>query len=152
MQSPESGSFEGSSEMESRVRERILKTDWEEWHIFCIGREIVGHVSFGAGSQVYRGAWSIRQAPLRAPACCQEALLETTDNTAEQGVTKPWASTWAPSVVLVTKRDGSLRICVGYQEFDEVTKTDAPLFPRTDDTLNASALDSTSFILEPKYG
>ena len=54
-------------------------------------------------------------------------------------VIRPSSSPWASPVVLVQKRDGTLRFCVDYRKINEVTTKDAYPLPRVDDTLNTLA-------------
>ena len=54
----------------------------------------------------------------------------------EQGVIQPSSSPWASPIVLVRKKDGTLRICVDYRHLNSVTKPDTFPLPRIDDLLD----------------
>ncbi len=55
----------------------------------------------------------------------------------DRGVIKPCQSSWASPVVLVTKKDGTTRLCVDYRKLNDVSKKDTYPFPRIDDALDA---------------
>ncbi len=57
----------------------------------------------------------------------------------ERNVIQPCTSPWASPVVLVRKRDGSLRFCVDFRKVNAVTRRDAYPLPRIDDTLDTLA-------------
>ena len=57
----------------------------------------------------------------------------------EKGIIPPSNSPWASPIVLVPKKDGSIRLCVDYQKVNEITWKDAYLIPRVDDTLDTLA-------------
>ena len=56
----------------------------------------------------------IRQPLRRQPFQHQDYIDQETNRMLEYGIIEPAASPWASNVVLVTKKDGSLRFCVDY--------------------------------------
>ena len=52
-------------------------------------------------------------------------------------VIRPSNSPWTSPVVMVQKKDGSLRFCVDFRQFNAVTVKDAHPLPRIDDLLDA---------------
>jgi len=52
------------------------------------------------------------------------------------GIVQPSSSPWASPIVLVQKKDGTLRFCVDYHGLNSVTKKDTFPLPRIDDLLD----------------
>ena len=57
----------------------------------------------------------------------------------KKGVIKPASGPWASPIVLVRKKDGSVRFCVDYRRLNAITRKDAYPIPRIDDTIDTLA-------------
>ena len=64
----------------------------------------------------------------------------------QQGVIQPAKSPWASNLVLVKKKDGSLRCCVDYRQLNSLTRKDAYPLPRTDMCLDAMSGTRCMFV------
>lgn len=60
------------------------------------------------------------------------------------GVIEELHSAWCNPIVLVAKKDGSVRFCVDYRKMNEVLQFDAYLLPRVDELLDR--LDTARFL------
>ena len=70
----------------------------------------------------------------------------------EYGIIEPAASPWASNVVLVKKKDGSLRFCVDYRRLNSITYKDSYPLPLIDNCLNALSGSSWYSMLESPVG
>ena len=88
------------------------------------------------------GDASPRKQPLRrTPFAARHEVASQLQKMQSQGVIRPSASPWSSPVVLVRKKNGSMRFCIDYRSLNAVTKTDQFPLPRIDDLLD---LPSTS--------
>lgn len=72
-------------------------------------------------------ATPIRQPPRRQPIGKREVEVNEINKMLDRGIIEPSASAWASPIVLVTKKDGSIRFCIDYCKVNEVTVKDAYL-------------------------
>lgn len=79
----------------------------------------------------------VKLPPRRVPLHLQKEVADHIKQMQENGIIRPSCSPWAAPVVLVRKRDGSLRFCVDYRKLNELTRKDAYPLPRIDDALDS---------------
>ena len=131
-----------------RVKLKELLSGYD--HIFSksgeLGRTDVVHHRINTGDARPR-----RQPARRLPHHQRLEAQKQVADMLEAGVISPSNSPWASPIVLVKKKDNSIRFCVDYRELNKVTVKDAYPLPRVDDTLDAlagsrwfSSLDLTS--------
>jgi len=70
----------------------------------------------------------------------------------EYGIIEPTASPWASCIVLVKKKDGTLRFCVDYRPLNSITIKDSYPLPLIDNCLNALAGSSWFSTLDLRSG
>ncbi|KAK8788355.1 hypothetical protein V5799_021870 [Amblyomma americanum] len=76
------------------------------------------------------------QRPYRVSSKERDAIRHQVTQMLQDDVIQPSTSPWASPVVLVTKKDGTLRFCVDYRRLNNVTKKDVYPLPRIDDSLD----------------
>jgi hypothetical protein len=93
----------------------------------------------------------VKQPPRRLPIAYEGEDRRAIDKLLKQGSIRPSTSPWASPIVLVRKKDGSVRPCVDYRRVNAVTIKDAFPLPRAQDCIDAlagstlfSTLDITS--------
>ena len=83
------------------------------------------------------------QPPRRVPFAVRQEIARQLRQMQTNGVIQPSKSPWASPIVLVRKKDGSLRFCIDYRSLNSVTKQDKFPIPRIDDLLDQ--LDQAQF-------
>ena len=79
---------------------------------------------------------TVRTRPYRLPAHKLEVVNRELEAMLDLGVVEESHSAWCSPIVLVGKRDGSVRFCVDYRRVNEVSKFDAYPMPRIDELLD----------------
>ena len=77
-----------------------------------------------------------KQPARRVPYAARREIAMQLENMQNAGVIQESQSPWASPVVLVRKRDGTLRFCVDYRNLNSVTKAGVFPLPRIDDLLD----------------
>lgn len=94
----------------------------------------------------------IASPPYRLSQNRKEALQKELDKLLRDDVIEECESPWASNVVLVTKKDGSLRLCIDYRKLNAVTEPDRYPLPRIEDILHAAKTSEYMTTLDLRSG
>ena len=78
----------------------------------------------------------VRLAPYRLPHAYRETVKSELQSMEESGIIQSSKSEWASPIVLVPKKDGTLRMCVDYRRLNSISEADAYPMPRIDELID----------------
>jgi hypothetical protein len=79
----------------------------------------------------------IKQKPYRLTRSAHEEIGKQLADMQNWGIIKPSTSPWASPVVLVQKKDGTMRFCIDFRKVNQMTIPDCYPIPRIDEALEA---------------
>jgi hypothetical protein len=121
----------------AEAREKLLQLLLDYRGAFSFSDADLGRANIVRHAIDTGDAQPVRQPLRRQPPAHQTAIREHVQVMLGQGIIEPAQSPWASNLVLVKKKDGSLRCCVDYRQLNFVSKKDAYPLPRTDTCLDA---------------
>ena len=83
-----------------------------------------------------QGARPVKQKLRRTPMHLHEEVDKVMEDMIDRKIISPSASPWQANVVLVKKRDGSLRFCIDYRGLNKVTVKDSYRIPSISESLD----------------
>ena len=78
----------------------------------------------------------IRLAPYRLPHAYRELVRKEIEEMLAAGIIEPSRSEWSAPIVLVNKKDSTLRMCVDYRRLNAASLSDAYPMPRIEDLID----------------
>ena len=114
--------------------------------VFSYSEYDLGHTDV-VQHEIHTGESRPFKQPLRPQPRARLPVVDNLINEMQsQGIIEPCQSEWASNIVLVTKKDGSIRFCVDYRKLNSLTQKDVYPLPRIEtclDTLSGAAWYST---------
>lgn len=127
-------SSENLTENQIEQLERLLK---KHTHVFSKTKDDLG-VASSIKHKINTGnAQPFKQPPRRIPHTKRDAVDQEIQRLIDCKIIEPSTSPWASNIVPVTKKDGSIRICVDMRSLNNLTIKDSYPLPRIDDSLDA---------------
>ena len=74
--------------------------------------------------------------PYRLPQAMKETLQEEIKEMLKHKIIEPSKSEWASPVILVSKKDGTKRLCVDFRRLNSVTEADPYPIPQVDELID----------------
>ena len=109
----------------------------EEHHsVFAVEENERGHTDL-VEMEIFTGdAPPSKQHLRRVPFGVRKEVARQLQKMQEMDVIQPSNSPWSSPIVLVRKKDGTLRFCIDYRHLNSITKTDTYPLPRVDDIID----------------
>ena len=110
---------------------------WTTWQRFTIvlcsspGRTTIAEHRISTGL-----AKPIRLPPYRIPHAYKDTVREELRQMEQEGIIEKSSSEWAAPIVLVKKKDSTLRMCVDYRRLNAISEMDAYPMLRIDDLID----------------
>lgn len=122
-----------SEQQQEELRALLLK--WR--HVFAQHDEDFGRTNL-VQHQIHTGdAPPVRERHHPLPPAMYKEMKTLLSGMLESGVIRESCSPWAAPIVLMRKKNGSLRFCVDYRKLNAVTHKDAFPLPRIEETLTS---------------
>ena len=111
--------------------EGLMERNMDIFENGSLGRTVVTKHKIDSGTTK-----PIKQSAYRIGPKEKQIIKEEVEKMLKEGVIRKSKSPWTSPVVLVKKKDGSIRFCVDYGKINGVSKKDNHPLPRIDDTLD----------------
>ena len=116
---------------------RLKELLYDYQHVFSLTEGDLGTTQMVKHRIETGNVLTIRQQPRRTSPWKHDKIERQVADLLHQGRVTESSSPWSSPVVLVTKKDGSQRLCVDYRQLNAATVKDAFPLPRVDDSLSA---------------
>ena len=129
--------LERSTDLTDSETARLKELLYDYQHVFSLTEGDLGTTQMVKHRIETGNVPPIRQPPRRTSPWKHDEIERQVADLLHQGRVTESSSPWSSPVVLVTKKDGSQRLCVDYRQLNAATVKDAFPLPRVDDSLSA---------------
>ena len=137
---------------DSEIGQQILECALDFQDVFALDDTELGEAK-GVEHVIDTGdSQPMRQLPRRVPFALRKEISRMVQEMLDGDIVQESASPWASPVVLVKKKDGTLRFCVDYRRLNAVTRKDTFPLPRIDDLLDQLSGKTVFSTLDAKRG
>lgn len=148
-----SGLLEESAQLLSPAqRERVADLLTRYADVFSVGEHDLGRTTLIKHEINTGNSRPVKVPPRRIPISKRQEVEDMVEQLSSQGLIEKSSSPWSSALVLVRKKDGSLRCCVDYRLLNAATIKDSYPLPRIDDTLDALSGSTWFSTLDLKSG
>ena len=123
--------------MTVRETERLNELLYNYQHVFSLSDGDLGTTHVVQHIRETGSVPPIRQQPRRTSPWKHDEIERQPTDLLQEGKVKESSSPWSFPVVLLTKEDGSQRLCIDYRRLNAATVKDTFPIPRVDDSLAA---------------
>ena len=129
-------SKEGAKFGEELTREQMKELQALLNNFSSVFSDKPGRTNMAEHSIITEQTIPVRRPPYRLPQAYKELVKTELDDMLENDIIETTSSEWASPIVMVKKKDGSLRMCVDYRRLNAVSHIDAYPMPRIDDLID----------------
>ena len=129
----------GATSLTLEQKEHVLEflSGWK--HIFSQGPTDIGRTNLVEHEIHLTDEHPFKEPFRKIPPALVEEVREHLKEMLEIGVIRESTSPFSSNVVIVRKKDGTIRFCIDYRKLNQRTEKDAYPIPRIDDTLHSLA-------------
>ena len=122
-----------SPNLDKHQKDELLAVLKRHKHVFAATDEDLGRTDLVEMTVDTQGHRPIKQKPYRSALTQRETIEKHISEMLDAGVVRESASPWASPVVIVPKKDGSLRFCIDYRKLNNITVKNCYPLPNIDD-------------------
>ncbi|XP_049268850.1 uncharacterized protein LOC125757361, partial [Rhipicephalus sanguineus] len=105
--------------------------------LFDVNSPVLSMTTAATHSIQTDGSRIIHRRPYRVSLAERKIIEDNVSDMLRRNIIRPSSSPWSSPVVLVQKKDGTVRFCVDYRALNKITRKDVYPLPRIDDALDS---------------
>lgn len=120
-------------------KEKLHSLFWQYKDVFSTGNLDIGNTDLIRHEIKLTTNEPFKESYRRVPPALIDEVREHLQEMLDMGAIRPSQSPYSSNVVIVRKKDGSIRFCIDYRKLNSITQKDAYNIPKIDETLHLLA-------------